>query len=260
MQYGMYVSASSVAAAMARQDVISNNLANVNTVGYRPDTLDLRHRLSARQEDSLLNLPSNALLERLGAGVQPMGTRVGTATGPLMATGNPLDIAIEGDEGYFVTSVKPTGENDSGLRFTRDGRLTIRSDGTLVTASGGYPLLDRGGSPIRVNPLSNAPLSIEADGTVRQGQAEVGRFRVASVADPSRLVKEGDNMLSPREQEVRDVAAPVKSGHAEGSGVDAIRSMIAVTNASNAASGGLNMISYYSDMMSRAIQSLGRPS
>ncbi|MBN8645623.1 MAG: flagellar hook-basal body protein [Planctomycetes bacterium] len=259
MQYGMYVSASSVAAAMARQDVVSNNLANVNTVGYRPDALDLRHRLSARQEDSLLNLPSNALLERLGAGVQPMGTRVTTKGGPLMATGNPLDVAIEGDDGFFVTSVKPAFEGDSGLRFTRDGRLTMRSDGTLVTASGGYPLLDTGGSPIRVNPLSPAPLTIDADGTVRQGQAEVGKFRVASVAEPAGLIKEGDNMLSPRGQEVRDVSATVRSGHAEASGVDAIRSMMAVTSASNAASSGLGMISYYSDMMSRAIQSLGRP-
>jgi flagellar basal body rod protein FlgG len=80
------------------------------------------------------------------------------------------------------------------------------------------------------------------------------------VGDPSRLIKEGDSLLRPDGQDPLDSQAVVRSGHLEMSGTDPIRAMIGVTSASNAASGGLAMISYYSDIMSRAIQALGRVS
>lgn len=257
MQYGMYLAASSVSANMARQDVIANNLANVSTVGFKPDALDLRFRQSARAEDHVPQLPSNLLLERLGGGVLPMATRVDASQGPLQATSNPLDVAIEGD-GFFVTRSGPGG--DEAVRLTRDGRLTIRADGTLVTASGGYPLLSSSGSPVTVNPKLGQPIEIRPDGSVVQGGTEVGRFQVASVADASRLQKDGDNLLRTGGQEITESQAQIRQGHVELSGVDAIRAMMGVTNASNAAQSGLGMISYYSDMMSRAIQALGRVS
>lgn len=259
MQYGMYISASAVSAAMARQDVISNNLANVNTVGFRPDSLDLRQRDAVSIEDGLPSIPSNKLLERLGGGVFPIGTRVGTGQGPLQETRNQLDLALEGD-GFFVTRSPhgPAGEGDDGTRLTRDGRMTTRADGALVLAATGTPMLSVSGSEVRVNLSSNERIHIDAYGVVRQGNTELGKLAVANVAQPSRLVKEGENLLRPFEQTIIDGTAHIRSGHIEMSSVDAIKAMMGVTSASNAASGGLTMISYYSDMMSRAISSLGR--
>jgi len=257
MQYGMYISASAVSTAMARQDVLSNNLANVNTVGFRPDTLHVRQRQAAAQEDGLTSLPSHKLLERLGGGVLPAAMRLSTAQGPIQETANTLDLALEGS-GFFVTRSPNPREGEDPLRLTRDGRLTARTDGTLVTAGSGLPVLSDSGSEIRINMQSNQPLQIDFDGTVRQGKSEAGRLRVADVPEPSMLIKDGDNLLRPNGQAMIDGTAQVRSRHVELSGVDAIRSMIGVTSASNAASTGLTMISYYSDMMSRAIVALGR--
>lgn len=267
MQYGLYISASAVSAAMARQDVISNNLANVNTVGFRPDSLDVRVRQSVRAEDgvALAGLSSSMMLEKLGAGVFPVRTSISTSQGSLRETQNPLDLALEGD-GFFVTRVAGAGGGDDGeggdgggdLRLTRDGRMTTRLDGTLVNAATGFPLLTDGGSTIRVNRASAEPVIVEADGTVRQGDSALGRLRVATVAEPARLIKEGDSLLRPEGQSVESGSAAVRAGFVELSGTDPIRAMIGVTGASNAASGGLAMISYYSDIMSRAIQALGK--
>ncbi len=263
MQYGLYISASAVSAAMARQDVLSNNLANVNTVGFRPDTLAVRERESVREEDGVVVPGMSArMLEKLGAGVYPVRTSVNLSQGSLQKTGNPLDLALEGD-GFFVARVGTGAEDEVGgstteLRFTRDGRLTTRADGTLVNSASGFPLVTRGGSTIRVNPASAETVQVDPDGTVRQGKTVLGQLRIATVADPSRLIKEGDSLMRPEGQELRDSDAVVRHGHVEMSGTDPIRAMIGVTSASNAASGGLAMISYYSDIMNRAIQALGR--
>ncbi|MFM9956708.1 MAG: flagellar hook-basal body protein [Phycisphaerales bacterium] len=267
MQYGLYISASAVSAAMARQDVLSNNLANVNTVGFRPDSLDVRSRTAVREEDgvALGAFSSGHLLEKLGAGVYPVRTSVSLSQGSLRETKNPLDLALEGN-GFFVTHVGNPGEegDDSGvttnIRFTRDGRMTTRFDGTLVNSASGFPVLTDSGSTVRINTTSGLPVSIESDGTIHQGASVLGKLQIATVADPSRLIKEGDSLLRPEGQSVESGTAMVRPGYLESSSTDPIRAMIGVTSASNAASGALAMISYYSDIMSRAIQSLGRVS
>ena len=81
MNYGLYMAASGMSASMARQNVLSNNLANVSTVGYKPDSFAIRQRAAARQEDGLHWMDSNAMLERLGAGVQPTFSRVEAGAG-----------------------------------------------------------------------------------------------------------------------------------------------------------------------------------
>lgn len=254
----MYIAASGVASAMARQDVISSNLANVNTVGFKPDALYLRSRDAVSVEDHLPTTSSSALLARLGAGVTPMATRVITAQGPLRQTGNTLDVAIEGD-GFFVTRWGDAGGEDS-LRLTRDGRLSIRSDGVLVNAASGAPVLSSSAQFLRVDRSSNNAVSVDPDGTVRQGAAEVGRLDIVNVAEPSRLVKDGNNLLRAAGQSLSPAQGRVVQGHVEQSAVDAIAAMMGVTAASNAAQSGLGIIAYYSDMMSRAISALGRVS
>lgn len=259
MQYGLYISASSVSAAMARQDVISNNLANVNTVGFRPDSLDVRLRQAVAEEDGLAFAPSNKLLERLGGGVLPDRTRVGQGQGPLQETRNELDVALEGD-GFLVTRSPrgPINAQDDGTRLTRDGRLTTRADGALVLAGTGTPVLSDSGSEIRINLSSGERVHIDSEGGVHQGATTLGTLAISNVASPRDLIKDGDNLLRTGGQSLVGGTALLRSGHIEMSGVDAIKSMIGVTSASNTAQSGLTMISYYSDMMSRAISSLGR--
>lgn len=255
MNYGLYVSASALSTTMAKQDVLANNLANVTTAGFKPDKFAIRQRDVARVEDGLPFLPSNALLERLGAGVMPMPTSVDVTPAALESTSRPLDLAIEGD-GFFVVSAGPGSD---GLRLTRDGRLAIGPGGTLVTANEGRPVLGDDGGPIAVR--TDLPVRVDADGTVSQGNEAVGRLRVVVPPDPRTLVKVGANLLRlPRGEAgaLRDAAGAVRQGMVESSGVDAIRAMIGVTNASRSANSLTNMIGYYNDLMGRAINSFAR--
>ena len=162
MQYGMYISASAASTQMHRQNVFANNLANIDTTGFKHDTVGLMARDSAREEDSLWHLPSNKMLEKLAAGVMPMATRTTTAQGTVQTTGNDTDIALKG-EGYLAVPA----DNAAGIELTRDGRLTIGSDGTLRRATTGEPVLSQDMEPIVLD--RNQTMTVTVDGLVQQG-------------------------------------------------------------------------------------------
>ncbi len=255
MNYGLYISASSMSVSMARQDVLANNLANVNTVGFKPDVLSVRQRDAARIEDGLASMPSNDLLERLGAGVMPMPTSVNVSQSPLQKTGRNLDVALEG-EGFLVVRA---GSGAEGLRLTRDGRLAVASDGTLVTATEGRPLVGANGLPIQVD--LRLPLTIETDGTIRQGDDDVGQLQLARVPNPERLIKAGANLLRAAPGETLGISSAnpvVQQGFVESSGVNAIDTMMDVTSASRAAQSSARIMGYINELMGAAVNRLGR--
>jgi len=255
MNYGLYVSASGLSTTIARQDVLANNLANVATTGFKPDQFAVRQRDVVRAEDGLPSMPSNELLERLGAGVMPVPTSVDVTPAAMESTDRALDVAIEG-EGFLLVRAEPGRD---GLRLTRDGRMAIRPDGTLVTASEGRPVLGSNDLPITVR--RDTPIRIDAEGRVIQDGDEVGRLRVVTPPDPRTLVKVGGNLLRlPRGERgpLRDATGLVRQGMVEASGVDAIRAMMGVTNASRGAESLTVMIGYYNELMGRAINSFAR--
>lgn len=255
MNYGLYISASSAAANMARQDVLSNNLANVSTPAFKPDILPLISRDPARIEDDLPLEDSNLLLERLGGGVFPGAVMTQFGSEAAERTGNPLDLAIEG-EGFFM--VNAGAGDQTGARFTRDGRFTLDSRGRLVTASDGYPVLDDGGSAIRLNPAQ--PIDIRSNGEIVQGGEVVAALGLVSV-DQSVLVKEGLNLFRAAvegDPDTQRAPGRIVQHALEKSGVDAIKAMIGVTSASNAVSTNLSMIANINELMGRAINTLGR--
>ena len=152
MNYAACISASGAIAALNRQDVLSNNLANVGTVGFKPDIPLARQRAAERREDGRFELPANEMLERLKSGVMIVPNAVDFTQGTLESTGNPLDLAIQGEGFFAVRESTPSGE---AVRLTRDGRFTQNSDGVLVTTTG-LPVLDDSDRPISI-PSGPAP-------------------------------------------------------------------------------------------------------
>jgi flagellar basal-body rod protein FlgF len=255
MNYGLYIASSGMSAQMARQDVLSNNLANVSTVGFKPDVLALRQREAARAEDGLGSMPSNELLERLGGGVMPFRSRISTAQAPLERTGNPLDVGVEG-EGFLLVRA---GDGADGIRVTRDGRMAVNGAGELIAASSGMPILGTNDRPIRVDPTQE--VTIDADGAVRQGGAAVGRLALVGVAGAERLVKAGDGLLrAPAGEPLRrlESSGRIVQGFVESSGVNAVNAMMAVTSASRAVESNATIIGYINEMMGRAINTFAR--
>src|SRR5690606_16289900 len=161
-----------------RMDVAANNLANVATAGFKADALILEEAPATRahaEEDP-----------RQIRFVRDIGIMHGMEQGPIATTGNPLDLAIEG-EGFF------TVEGPAGRPlYTRDGAFSLAGDGRLVT-SDGRAVLDSGGAPIVLDPQGESP-SIGRDGVIRVAGVEVGRIGAASVAAPGALATVGDHL------------------------------------------------------------------
>jgi flagellar basal body rod protein FlgG len=257
MNYGLYISASGVLTNMYRQDVLANNLANVDTVGFKPDFVALRQRDAARVEDGLPGMPSNRLLERLGAGALLAPNRVSAAQGTIQDTGNPLDAAING-RGYFVVSSGvSSGPVTDRIRLTRDGRFTIDPRGRLVMSSTGLEILDEQRQPITVNP-SDGPVAIDPSGEVRQRGRIVGRLALVD-ADADQLIKLGAGLFRLEgASSVRPATGQIAPGSIERSAVDPIQAIMGVTDAAGSIANNARMIQLQDELTGRAIAGLAR--
>jgi flagellar basal-body rod protein FlgF len=194
MDRGLYIAASGMAAELARQDQIANDLANAATPGYKAD------RSTQRQFGELLlaNMETGRTIGTSSLGVAIDRTVTDMSQGPIRDTGQPLDLAIEGD-GMFVVRTA------AGERYTRAGQFQRSADGTLVTPQGDA-VLGRDGGPVRVRP----------DGTV-----DATQLRVVTVTGAT---KAGGNLFT---GQAADAPAPlVRTGALETSGTNAARAMV----------------------------------
>jgi flagellar basal-body rod protein FlgG len=188
----LHIAATGMAAEEAELDSISNNLANVNTIGYKKVRADFQDLLY-----QTMRAPGTPIS---GATISPTGLELGTGTrivatshlhtqGTLQQTGNPLDLAIEGN-GFFVVQ-----QADGTQAYTRNGVFKTDAQGRICNSEG--LLLD---PPITV-PIDSTSLSIGADGTVSatmKGQTnpvQVGQIDIASFINPAGLASAGHNLF-----------------------------------------------------------------
>ncbi|MEM7628287.1 MAG: flagellar hook-basal body protein [Planctomycetota bacterium] len=253
MNYGLQISSSGALTGMYRQDVLTNNLANLNTVGYKPSIPSVKARDPVRAEDGLAHLPSSDLLERLGAGVVPGPQRISFTQGPIQPTGNPLDLAVQGD-GFFVVR----GDNAQPA-LTRDGRFTLNDEGTLVMAATGHQVLDDRGGSIRLG--EGGPVEVRGDGAIIRDGRTIANLQIADPEDRTALIKLGEGLFGPTpgtDMRLDDATGSVVQGAVEGSGVNEIRALMTVQAAARTAQSNLGMITYHDRLMDAAINRLGR--
>jgi len=257
MNYGLYLSASGVLTNMYRQDVFSNNLANVQTAGYKPDIPYVSQRPPEVLEDDLGGELSNELLDRLGGGVLAGPQRMNFSPGTLQRTNNPLDVALSDKHSFFVVSSEDADGGPAQTSLTRDGRFTIDAQGRLTT-QGGDMVHGVGGGPIIIPP--GGEVRITRDGRITRNGEELGQLRVAHVEDTQGLSKLGRNRFAmPRGQAIEPSADPhIQAGFIEGSGADPIGALMNIVSATKAATGNARMIQYHDLLMDRAVNTLGR--
>ncbi len=257
MSYGLYLSAGGLLTNSYRQDVLSNNLANVNTVGFKPDlpTLQARGPESAQRNAPLAT--SQQLLDRLGGGVQAGPQRIAFSVGVAQPTGRALDAALTVNNQFFAVSVNDPATGQPVTRLTRDGRFNVDRNGRLTTITG-HTVLGPGDQPIVVTP--GVPVTLGDDGRVLQNDAEVGRIQISEVSDLGGLEKAGANLFGFRKDDMRVPANQphMKVGALEGSATNAMGTMMGIIKATKAANSSARLIDYYDDMMERAINTLGR--
>jgi flagellar basal-body rod protein FlgF len=210
-------------------DVITNNLANANTVGFKRDF--------------------GHILE--GETGFDVGTNIDLSSGDLIATGNNLDAAING-EGFFAI------ETPSGERYTRAGSFGVNAAGELVTKDS-MRVLSTSNQPIV---LGEGKVEIRDGGIVTVDDNEVGTLKVVTFNDPSKLQKEGFQRLAWNGDPsgVRAVTDPqVKGGYIERSNVNAIDEMVHLMAAYREFEAVQRTLkTLVTDMNSKLIQELGR--
>lgn len=269
MNYGMYLSAAGVLTNMHRLDVMANNLANLNTVGFKPDEVTFMNRAPERIDPGALSMmgaggsePADPqfMLEQLGGGQWISPTRVNMKQGVLQRTTNDLDLAIEG-EGFFVVRSGNAGDNDS-LRLTRDGRFTLNSEGELVMSAGGHRVLNDRDRPITLD--RSAKVAIDGRGNVSQNGEIVARLGFANIADRAALKKEGENLLrfdsgvSGRQASRASAGGSIHQRHIENSAVDPITALNQLMNASKAVQASTSLMQYHDNILGQVINTYGR--
>jgi flagellar basal-body rod protein FlgF len=185
-----------------RLDVTANNLANVNTSGFKADDVMADNiDTTAHAEDT----PEDVIF------VRDIGLARDMRQGPIASTDNPLDVAIEGDGFFTVQGIG--GET----MYTRHGAFSLAGDGRLVT-SDGRAVLSSGGAPIVLDPQGESP-SIGRDGVIRVAGVEAGRIGVVRFTAPGALTKVGDNLWDAQDQETAPFEGVIVQGALEGSNV-----------------------------------------
>jgi flagellar basal-body rod protein FlgF len=231
-------------------DVIANNVANVNTNGYKADKSLFQEYLSpVAHADNFIGR------DRLFSYVQDRATWRDFSPGSTEQTGNPLDLTVDGTG--FLAVQTPAGE-----RYTRNGSLQINGQGQLSTTDG--QLVLGTGGPITFQP-NDRDIVISADGTVtvREGintltDAVRGKLRVVNFAAPQQLVKEGANLYSaPAGVAAQaDTTSVVRQGFIEKSNVSAVAEMSHLMEASRAYTQIAQLMQQQSDMRTTAIDKL----
>ncbi len=257
MYYGIDIASSGVLTALGRLDALANNLANLDTPGYKPVQAITMQRDAARVEDDLMTLPSNELLERLGAGVLMAPSRVSFRQGPVEQTGNELDVAMDG-EGFFVVRGATSGGSDE-IFLSRDGRLTLNERGMLVQAASGMPVLSTQNSPIFLR--ENEAVEIDGKGNIYQEGVPVAQIRAVDVADRSAVRAVGDNIYAVNNvgtKGLRPASGRMIQRAIEGSGVEEVSALLEIQGASRAVGSNIGVMSYQDRMVERAINTFAR--
>lgn len=253
MDYGLQISASGALTSMHAQDVLTNNLANINTTGFKPLMTGTMFREAARIEDNLPHLSSNALLERLGSGVFSAPESIDFAQGPLESSSSEFDVAIQG-EGFFIVG------DPGNPALTRDGRFTLNSDNQLVMASTGTPVLDERQNPIPINPQLG-PVAISSDGVISQNGNAVARLGIHDVPDRSILAPIGGGKYAAKTGApltLTEASGQVRQYMLEGSGSNEIDALMKIQSASRRAQSNIGMIDMQNRLITSAINTFGR--
>jgi len=206
MQNGLYVSLSAQVSLERRLETVANNVANMNTVGFRADGTHFASEL-AKAGDSSISY------------VSPGVTYISRQAGAAVKTDNPFDVAIQGD-GWMAIKTQ------SGIAYTRDGRMRMSESGSLETLIGN-PVLDAGGAPIVLNPTGATP-TIGGDGMISQDGKQVGAIGLFSIDSHANLVRTVNSGVIPNKPAtpILDFTRNgVVQGYVEGANVNPIEEM-----------------------------------
>ena len=257
MPSGLYIAASGMDAAMTRQGVIANNLANLNTVGFKKDrAVDIAFptQLYSRISDQKMKVMNGTMELRptvgfMGGGVVPQEVAVDHGQGPRLETSNPLDMSLTGSS--FFTVSGPNGR----VFLTRAGNFSLDGEGRLVTQDG-YPVLGRGGEIF----IDGNQVNVDTEGNISVDGMAQDQLRIVKVSDEAGLQKVGQSLFSVPAGVQVDWAPEdiqVQQGSLEQSNVNSVREMVEMIEVARSYDLNAKVISTFDDVMTLASTRVG---
>lgn len=255
MVRGLYTAYTGMNAQQQRMDTISNNLANVNTTGFKKDGVFFESFKD--QYIRKINDPETAGGERIGSmnfGVKVGETYVDFAQGALQQTNIQNQIAIHG-EGFLNVGV-PNGEEEMAIKFTRDGSLHLNSNGELMTASGHY-VLDENLDKIVITDMGQ--LMINEQGGIYQDTELIANLKITNFEDPQLLNKLGNSLYDATTETVeKPFEGKIMQGYIENSNVSSIDEMINMINVMRTYESSQKVLTTYDGTLDQAVNQIGR--
>jgi flagellar basal-body rod protein FlgF len=224
----------SMAQDIARLSTISQNLTNTTTPAYKRE-VPFEQALQRAGAEEAYGLPA------------AQASAVDQRHGTLRFTGNPLDLALDGD-GFFEV------QTESGMAYTRRGDFRVDANGRLVTQGG--QLVQGLGGPLQ---LSTAAPTIERDGRILDGEKLIGQLKLVSFGHPEQLTRTGGGLFQAAEAPtvLSDGATKVRQSHLEASNVNVASEMVKLVETMRHFEATQKVVQGVDEMMERALRKLG---
>jgi len=243
---GLYTSASGMMAEMVRNDVTANNLANVNSTGFKKDVALFKSfpemlvsRINDQKQSDVSQRP---VIGSLGTGALVDEVFTSQEQGQLRESSNPFDLAIFG-EGFFVV------QNQNGNYYTRNGSFTLDGEGYLVNSQGAYVLGQAG--PIKITNSDN--VVIDTAGNILDGGNKIDTLRTVTITDPAALTKVGDSLFTGG-QAAEGTNAQIRQKFIEASNVNPVTEMVNMITISRAYEANQKMITAHDTSLGQAME------
>ncbi len=256
MLKGLYTAYTGLRNEQYRMDIMSNNLANSSTIGYKKEgstsqTFDavLAYRLNDTTD--IGNLPRRI-------GYNNPGVKIGEVyndytQGSFQVTENTYDLALSGNGFFTIEFQNKAGETST--KYTRAGDFTLNTEGFLVTKDGDYVL----GTSGRIRLDTNSDTSITKDGSISQNGRVVARLQITDFEDYDYLVKYGETYFEPTEgYDTKAADAEVFSGYLETSNVQVVSEMVNMISITRAYESNQKILQTYDSTLDVAVNQLGR--
>jgi len=241
MLRGLYTATASLATEMSAIELLSNNIANTNTVGFKQDLETLQ-----RQGANPLSYGMNGLVR--GTGILDVRTTVDLNQGSLRDTSGPLDVALQGP-GMFGQ------QSAAGVVYSRNGRFNVSANGQLVAENGNL-VLDQNGKPMTVPDLQGQVVVVKSDGTLQVGATTVGRIGVFNATN---WTKAGNALYAPvGGTATPTTATPMQQGMLEQGNVDLVGTMSALMTAERSYEAASQLQRTMDQMLQQGANDIGR--
>ena len=258
MLRGLYTAYTGMLNEQYRMDIMSNNLANADTVGFKKEgstSQAYSEVMAVKIKDTTENPNTPKLLGNMSLGVKIGETYTDFSQGSLRDTGNTYDLALSGDGFFNIEFTNKAGETST--KYTRAGSFVLTTDGYLTTKDGDYVLGQNG--RIQLSTTAGNTV-IDENGNIYQDNQLVAKIKITEFEDTNYLTHYGESMWDAKEGAVANDATDFKvhQGYLEMSNISVVTEMVNMISIQRQYEANQKLITTYDESLDKSVNQVGR--